>query len=164
MADVAATIARIAPGLSLPELIGKSALFGVAGWGMHNMLFKPRALEVTIDDADPAHRPPTHPIRIPFLPVYAVGGAAVLVAAQHVKSWPWPMRAAAYGGILTALEYAACQVDRRLFGAHSWDYGGGACVDWKHALAWAGLGMIAERFANTTPHDPGPPVPRGTYR
>ena len=88
----------------------------------------------------------------------------MLVAAQHVKSWPWPMRAAAYGGILTALEYAACQVDRRLFGAHSWDYGGGACVDWKHTLAWAGLGMIAERFANTTPHDPGPPVPRGTYR
>ena len=77
-------LARIAPGLSLPELIGKSALFGVAGWGMHNVLFKPRALEVTIDDADPTHRPPTHPIRIPFLPVYAVGGAAVLVAAQAV--------------------------------------------------------------------------------
>jgi hypothetical protein len=156
---------RILPaGLSVPELIGKSALFGVAGWAMHNTLFEPRGLAVTVADDDETHKPPSRAVLVPFLPAYAVGGAAVMLTAPALAPWPWPFRAAAYGAGLTALEYAVCQIDRKWLGAKSWDYGGGSCVDWKHALAWAALGMVAERFANVRPRDPGVPVPRGQYR
>jgi hypothetical protein len=158
-------IAPLPAGLSVAELVGKAALFGVAGWAMENALFGPRN-SVAWTPPDGEHAPPASSRRVvvPFLPVYAVGGAVVLVAAQHVQNWPWPMRGALYGGVLTGLEYVACQIDRKILGAHSWDYGGGACVDWRHAAAWAGLGLLAERFANARPHDPGPPVPRGSYR
>ena len=154
----------IAPGLTIPELIGKSVLFGAAGWAMHNALFERRMLAVTVTDDDKEHKPPERSVMVPFLPVYAVGGAAVLATAQAIHTWPWPLRGATYGAMLTGLEYVACQIDRKLLGAKSWDYGEGSCVDWKHALAWAGLGLVAEKFANVKERDPGPPQPRGTYR
>ena len=125
----------IAPGLTIPELIGKSVLFGAAGWAMENTLFGPRnsaawtpptrdSEGVTIE----AKVPQSRRVVVPFLPVYAVGGAAVLATAQAIHTWPWPLRGATYGAMLTGLEYVACQIDRKLLGAKSWDYGEGSAA------------------------------------
>jgi hypothetical protein len=115
---------------------------------MHNALFKPRHLAVTVADEDKTHKPPERSVAVPFLPAYAVGGAAVLLTAQAINTWPWPIRGMTYAAMLTGFEYAACQIDRQILGAKSWDYGGGSCIDWKHALAWGALGLVAEKFAN----------------
>lgn len=132
--------------MTFTELLGGAAMFGVAGWGIENALFGPRYS---------AAFGGTH---VPFLPVYALGGATVLALAPTLKAQniPWPLRGAAYAGVLTGVEWAGCQVDRHTLGAKSWDYDheesldGHGCIDWKHAVAWGVLGLIAEQFAMGT--------------
>ena len=126
----------------LSTVPGKAAVFGVVGWAGENALGGPRYSQVWRGH------------RVPFSPVYAAGGAAVAALAPHVAGLPFPVRGAIYGAVATGIEYAACQIDRRVFKARSWDYGRNdsvaekteGCVDWKHSLLWAGLGFLAERL------------------
>lgn len=132
------------------ELLGGSALFGVAGWAMENALSETPRYSALFG----GHK-------IPFLPVYAGGGAAVLAIAPTLKKQniPWFLRGAVYAGVLTGAEWVGCQLDRGTFNARSWDYGpdapAGGCIDLKHSIAWGVLGLIAEQFAggNGSPRD-----------
>lgn len=132
--------------MKFSELVGGAAISGVAGWGIENMLFGPRYSALFKG----AH--------VPFLPIYAAGGATVLAIAPTLKAQglPWIARGAAYAGILTALEWTGCQLDRKSLGAHSWDYGDGddapaeGCIDVKHAIAWGVLGLLVEGFQGGT--------------
>lgn len=122
-------------------VVAKAAIFGVAGWAAENLLFGQR-FSATF-----------HGHHVPFLPVYAVGGLAVMTTAPHIEDWPMPIRAAAYALLGTAVEFLGCQVDRKILDARSWDYGGSdalakatqGCVDWKHTALWGLLGVVAEK-------------------
>jgi hypothetical protein len=83
---------------------------------------------------------------IPFVPTYAVGGAALAYSLPRTKNVSWPVRAAAYGAGFTALEYTAGTIDRSL-GGKTWSYGAdGSLIDVKHAVAWAALGLLGEQL------------------
>src|SRR5680860_337553 len=84
-------------------VVAKAALFGVAGWAAENALHGPFYSSIWQGR------------RVPFLPVYALGGVAVLAVAPHLKRWPMLGRAAAYAVLLGGLEYLGCQADRKLF-------------------------------------------------
>lgn len=126
--------------MTFTELLGGAALMGIGGWALENALCD-----------EPRYSAAFKGAKVPFLPVYALGGASVLALAPTLKAQglPWPVRGAAYAGILSGVEWAACQVDRKTLGARSWDYGddsidGEGCVDLKHAIAWGALGLLAE--------------------
>ena len=126
------------------SLLLKTALFGVAGWAGESLTSdKPRYSSVF------AGR------HVPFLPIYAAGGLAVLLAAPRLKTQGVLTRALAYAVLGTAIEYAGCKLDRGTFHSRSWDYGKvdgladatDGCLSWKHTALWAGLGLLAEKFA-----------------
>lgn len=121
-------------------IVVKAAIFGFVGW----------AIEAVYE---------THPRwsrvfgshHVPFLPVYAFGGFAVLALAPHLSWLPFLARGATYAASLTALEWVACRIDRSR-GHCSWDYedndcASGGCIDTKHAVAWGALGLLVERMA-----------------
>lgn len=147
-AELQATVKR-SP-LTFTELVGTAAIFGVGGWALENALSE-----------EPRYSALFRGVKIPFLPVYAAGGAGVVALAPTMKAQglPWFARGALYGGLLTGIEWAACQLDRHTFDARSWDYGADApaegCIDIKHAVAWGALGLLAEAFAT-----PGTGSPR----
>ncbi len=131
------------PNTSIEAVVAKTALFGVAGWAAENVVFGPRYSAMF-----QGHR-------VPFLPVYAAGGLAVMAAAPHIKGWSAIARAAVYAALGTAVEYAACQLDRKVFAARSWDYGNSdglagstdGCLSWRHTVLWGGLGLLAEKMS-----------------
>lgn len=121
------------------EFASKTALFGVGGWALENVIFGPRFSVVF-------NRAP-----VPFLPVYAAGGAAMLLARPHLKKIPWLLRLPIYGAMLSGVEYAGCLVDRKLFGACSWDYSEQSCaqtyqgcIDLQHFALWSILGVLVD--------------------
>lgn len=127
-----------------PEaVVAKTALFGVAGWAGENILYGSR------------YSPVFQGHRVPFLPVYAAGGLAMLVAAPKLAGRSVITRALAYAAIGTAIEYAGCRLDRDVFAARSWDYGQrdglatstDGCLSWTHAALWGGLGLLVEKLA-----------------
>jgi uncharacterized membrane protein len=127
-----------------PEaVVAKTALFGVAGWAAENVLFGPR------------YSPVFQGHRVPFLPVYAAGGLAMLTAAPHVASRSVLTRALVYAALGMAVEYAGCRLDRDVFEARSWDYeqrdglavSTDGCLNWKHSALWGGLGLLVEHLA-----------------
>ena len=146
---------------TVEAVVAKAALFGVAGWAAENVLFGPFYSSVWQGR------------RVPFLPIYALGGVTVLAVAPHLKRWPVLGRAAAYAVLLGGLEYLGCQADRKIFNGvtfrgpertlalsdgpsrGSWDYGSDdivakaadGCVDLKHAALWGVLGLLAEKMA-----------------
>lgn len=128
---------------TVPAVVGKAALFGVVGWAGENVLFGPR------------YSPVFQGHKVPFLPVYAAGGLAMIAAAPHLAGKSILVRALVYAAIGTAIEYTACQLDRRVFDARSWDYGKidglanstDGCVSWRHTALWGGLGLVAEKLA-----------------
>jgi len=125
------------------DVATKGAFFGIAGWALENVVFGPRYSAVF------------GAARVPFLPVYAIGGSAALMIAPSLKASnvPWPLRAAAYAALLSGIEYAGCQFERRKLGACSWDYTDQkcaspreGCIDLPHALLWGALGLLLERM------------------
>lgn len=123
--------------------IGRIALTalgtGVAGWLLENILEQCVA---------PAGQPPParysmHCRGIPFMPVYAVGGAAIAALAPHLSNVHPIGRAITYGATLTAVESIAGHLERAR-GRMSWDYGGSP-IDLPHAIAWTALGYGLER-------------------
>jgi len=131
-------------GITTPgAVVVKTALFGVAGWAAENVLFGRRYSAVF-----QGHH-------VPFLPIYAAGGLAMITAAPALAGRSALVRAAAYAAVGTAVEYAGCKLDRGMFDARSWDYGErdglatstDGCLSWKHAALWGGLGLLVEKIA-----------------
>lgn len=124
-------------------VIAKTALFGVAGWAGENVLFGPRYSQMFQGR------------HVPFLPVYAAGGLAMLTAAPHVADRSVLTRALVYAALGMAIEYTGCRLDRGVFEARSWDYGErdglaaktDGCVSWSHTALWGGLGLLVEKFS-----------------
>ncbi len=127
---------------TVEAVVAKAALFGTAGWAAENLLFGPRYSALF------------HGRKVPFLPVYAAGGLAVIATAPRIAPLPWPVRGVVYALAATAVEYVGCQIDRRALDARSWDYGQSdglaektdGCLDWKHSAMWGALGLLAEKF------------------
>lgn len=122
-------------------VVAKAVLFGVGGWAAENLLYGPRYSAMW------------HGSHVPFLPVYAAGGIAVLAIAPHLSGIPMIGRGAVYAAMLGSLEYVGCHIDRKIMNSRSWDYGKSdgiaeatqGCVDWKHSLMWGSLGILAEQ-------------------
>ena len=143
--------------------IGKVGLAsGVAGWALENTLARAQGEPWRFSAL-------FGKLPIPFLPVYAAGGAAIAAVGPSfaTSGLPWPIRGASYALLLGLLEVGACKLDRKLLLEDpdadrdaSWHYGeaesvdGKGCVDEKHALAWGVLGLLVERFARPRGDDP----------
>lgn len=128
---------------TVEAVVAKAALFGVAGWAGENILYGPR------------YSPVFQGHKVPFLPVYAAGGLAIIAAAPRFANRSFLFRAIAYAAIGTAIEYAGCQLDRKVFDGRSWDYGKidglaettDGCISWRHSALWGALGIVTEKFA-----------------
>lgn len=128
---------------TVEAVVAKAVLFGVAGWAGENLIFGPLYSSVF-----QGHK-------VPFLPAYAAGGLAVIATTPHLAGKSIFLRAFVYAALGTAVEYAGCQLDRKVFEARSWDYGKldglaektDGCISWRHAALWGSLGLVAERFA-----------------
>lgn len=128
---------------SVEAVVAKAALFGVAGWAGENILYGPR------------YSPVFQGHKVPFLPVYATCGLAVIAIAPRIAKQPTLLRSLVYAALGTAIEYAGCQLDRKVFDGRSWDYkdldglaeSTDGCISWKHAALWGGLGLLGEKFA-----------------
>jgi uncharacterized membrane protein len=128
---------------NLGDVIAKAVAFGIAGWVAENAL----------SDRD-RYSAVFRGHRVPFLPVYAVGGVAMTSMASFLEKWPLLARGLAYAAVGTTVEYVGCQIDRKLLQARSWDYGqrdtlarsSDGCVNFAHSALWGGLGLIAEKF------------------
>lgn len=105
---------------------------GVAGWAMENVLWGP-------------HYSWAAP-NLPFIPMYAAGGAIIALMEPRVSHWSLPAQALTYGATLTAFEGVAGLIDRAN-GRKTWDYDGHV-VDVPHALAWAVLGTLVGQVLN----------------
>jgi uncharacterized membrane protein len=142
-ADNAMVPAAPSNATTVGAVVAKAALFGFAGWAGENIFFGPRYSAVF-----QGHK-------APFLPVYAAGGLSVIAAAPHLANKSILIRALAYAAIGTAIEYAGCQLDRKIFDGRSWDYGQvdglaqstDGCLSWRHTALWGGLGLLAEKLA-----------------
>ena len=127
---------------TVEAVVAKAALFGVAGWAGENILYGPR------------YSPVFQGHKVPLLPVYAAGGLAVIATAPRLVGKPVLFRALVYAAIGTAIEYAGCQLDRKVFDGRSWDYGKidglaestDGCISWRHSALWGGLGLLAEKL------------------
>lgn len=117
---------------SAGKVLATALLTGVAGWAMENVLFGPRYSY---------HFP-----NLPFMPVYAAGGALIALMEPRVSHWSLPAQAFAYGGTLTAIEGIAGLLERAE-GRRSWDYEGSP-VDLPHAVAWTVLGTLVGQAVN----------------
>lgn len=124
--------------------LAAAALGGVLGWG----------LLAVVTPEDPLYSKAFGRAKVPFLPVFAAGGAAIALAAPHLRHLNMLERAAIYGLGATALELGACALDRQLLrGEPAWNYSPKGspqnllgCVDIKHSLAWTALALGFERI------------------
>ena len=129
-------------GTTVEAVVAKAGLFGLAGWAGENLLYGPR------------YSPVFQGHKVPFLPVYAAGGLAMIAAARPLAGKNMLLRALTYAVLGTAIEYAGCQLDRKVFESRSWDYGKldgladttDGCISWRHAALWGGLGLVAEKL------------------
>jgi hypothetical protein len=110
---------------------------GLAGWLLEDVLRRP---------GEPRRYSKAFEGRpVPFLPVYAAGGALIALFAPRLFRFSAPVRFGVYAVGLSGLELAAGALDRSAPGRASWSYGlSGAVVDVPHAVAWGGLGLLAE--------------------
>lgn len=107
---------------------------GFAGWALENV------------SAAAQNEPPRysyHFPRLPFLPIYAAGGALVALLEPRLRNVSTAGRVVVYGATLTALEAVSGHLERRA-GRKSWDYNG-AVVDIPHTLLWVALGLAGEQ-------------------
>lgn len=108
---------------------------GAAGWALENVAHPPRYSKALGGSE----------AKVPFLPVYAVGGLTLALLAPTIKNLPVAHRAVIYGAALTALELGAGVLDEAAGGPPSWDYGG-LKVDPAHFALWAFLGLMVEGY------------------
>lgn len=114
-----------------PLLVGFAS--GIAGWIGENVICsKPRYSQVFGG------------ARIPFLPVYAIGGAIVTAVAPEITDMPLLARGVVYAGLLSGVEMVAGYADR-VTGHRSWDYDG-KTSDLGHAALWGAIGLGLEEL------------------
>ena len=126
------------------EIIAKVTMFGVAGWVAENALCGQDRYSAIFRGA-----------KVPFIPVYAANGVALTAAAPYLARWPTLARGLAYSVLGTVVEYAGCQIDRKLLSGPSWDYGRSdflsrgsqGCVSVMRSALWGGMGLLAEKVA-----------------
>ncbi len=125
------------------DIITKVTLFGVAGWVAENALCQQDRYSSIFRGA-----------KIPFMPIYAANGVALTALAPYVSKWPTLARGLTYSILGTLIEYAGCQIDRKLLsGRPTWDYGrddaiarsSEGCVNFTRSALWGGMGLIAEK-------------------
>lgn len=100
---------------------------GVAGWALENALYAPPT------------RYSYHLPGVPLLPVYAAGGAAVVLMAPHLRALTPSGKFLVYAAVLTSIE-ALAGLAERVEGRRSWDYDG-LPADLAHAALWGALGL-----------------------
>jgi len=117
-----------------PTLV-RFVVFGVLGWVLENS-----------SSDEPPRYSQWVPSGLPFLPIYGVGGVLQDLVQPALRGLPWYGRAGVYGALATALELGACQLEQ-LVGVQSWGYGpdGTECVDPRHSIAWAAVGLASEQ-------------------
>ena len=108
------------------RIIAAGLASGVLGWALENVIVGPRESRYAFS--------------LPFMPVYAVGGAIVAAAKPALDNVGLVKQVAAYSAILGGVELVAGTADRAL-GGREWGYGSqGNVVDVPHALTWGVLG------------------------
>jgi hypothetical protein len=128
--------------VNLGRILAIALASGIAGWALENALAPKQGGNWSKAFGGR---------RVPLLPVYAAGGAAVALATPHLSGLSVPARFGVYAAGLSALELGAGALDRTLPGRPSWSYGlAGAVVDVPHALAWGGLGLLVEAAARSS--------------
>lgn len=131
-------------GKNVGNFIQKVALFGGAGWLAENAV---------CDQDQYRYSSLFRGLKIPFMPIYAVNGVALTGVAPYIANWPWLARGLVYSALGTGIEWVSCQIDRKLIGGSSWNYGGsealaiatGGCVSFTRSALWAGVGLVAEQ-------------------
>ncbi len=58
----------------------------------------------------------------PFIPVYGVGAFLVIVLGHALQDWPVAVRVAAFGLVITLLEYSVGYLSEKIFKLKLWDY------------------------------------------
>nr|HPI52881.1 putative ABC transporter permease [Smithellaceae bacterium] len=58
----------------------------------------------------------------PFLPIYGIGAFLVLALERVLQDWPMAVRFAAFGLVITLLEYSAGYLSEKIFKLKLWDY------------------------------------------
>ena len=112
--------------VDIGKLVLVSVGTGVAGWVLENALF--------------GKRQSYYFPNLPFMPVYAAGGAAIALLSPYTDKLTPLEQAIVYGGTLTTIEAVAGALERSQ-GRKSWDYNGSP-VDLPHAVAWSLLGIL----------------------
>lgn len=121
------------------EIAIKSIATGVAGWGFENVFVGPKY--------------PAGLGRIPILPAYVAGGAAIALMVPRMVDKPWAQRALTYAIVLSSIEFVGCQINRKLMKSCSWDYSKQACekplegcIGLQYAALWGLLGLVMEKL------------------
>jgi uncharacterized membrane protein len=129
--------------VNIGDIVQKMALFGVGGWVAENALCEQDRYSSVFQGA-----------KIPFMPVYAVNGVVLTAVAPYVDNWPILARGFAYGILGTLVEYAGCQIDRRVLSGKAGSFGSTdaltrlseGCVNFTRSALWGGMGLIAEKL------------------
>lgn len=131
---------------NLGDYVTKAAIFGFAGWILENAVCGDRFSGVFGGG------------KVPFLPIYAANGIALTSLSSYVSNWPTLGRGLAYATLGTAIDYAGCQIDRKLLSQRAGQGGGfggsdslfhmsDGCVNFMRSVVWGGMGLISEKFA-----------------
>lgn len=107
--------------------------FGFAGWLLENVYREKPAFSKAFGGA-----------KVPFLPVYAIGGLSVLLLSEKIKDYEAWQRFIIYAAATTGVEFVAGQIDRMDGKKPSWDYDG-AVVNLGYSLMWAGAALAIEK-------------------
>ena len=82
----------------------------------------------------------------PFLPIYGIGAFLVIVLEHALRDWPVALRLAAFGLVITLLEYMAGYLSEKIFKLTLWDYSeyrfnlhGRVCL--RFSILWTLLAM-----------------------
>jgi hypothetical protein len=124
--------------------VAAGLLGGALGWAVEAVCFpEPRYSKAFGGD------------HVPFLPVYAAGGAAIAAVSPYLENRSFLERAVVYGAGITALELGACALDRSLPGEPRWNYSPEGthqnllgCVDFKHSAAFTVMSLLFEKAVN----------------
>lgn len=116
--------------------LARFILFGAAGWALENWLWPED------NGGQGRYSKLFKGWKVPFLPVYGLGGLLLGPAAARRKTMGGQFLT--YAAAFTGAELIAGALDRMPGnGKPSWDYAGSE-IDLKHTLAWGAVGLAAE--------------------
>ena len=115
------------------KVVGAALLAGVLGWVVEAVWTGAPRFSLVFGDR-----------KIPFLPVYAVGGGLVAILAPALAPFPLLLRLGGYAGIMAVVEQVAWKLSHATAGKATWGYSNGEGTDVPHASAW---GLMSVAFA-----------------